>query len=835
MVLHSRFVGRLIFSVIAAVLIAATGCDQKSTTNTDEDLAALREVGLEVEEKTLVRFDDGSEALIASRDELSGRDSEPAFETELVSLSLESPEPWSAEVDEVVVFANEAEGLALRAEHGIVPQPPGPAGSIGGLQVQDEWLEPPMAVDDFVWTDGRTGEDDSSSLIGSFTTVSADSTFDFSSYLDGSTRDLTGSTGSDECFYCGIDGFGSLGPALPVRYAMSDGLDLRAAPDFASAVVMELDQGDRVFVLDTLPVPASGGHAFVQVQVADRSPYPTGWMPLHWLIQVDPRNTAGTLDPKATYGLFGRLARDFITERFWKGCDTYPVFPHDAVFFQTPTVVDASIPAATRYDCGELPVGTIESATLKHVTTYDFATPAFQKEIVGVTLLDIESIPFEIPIKLHRLPWQTRGEDYTVVDLSTGWYQQFGDSSADPTEHSRYARIPGVLEEEAVRVHDTDFWYNLTFAPPEGVEDIDAEAYLNVCMALPGVRIRGGYAPMDVTIHALAATSHVTGVSWGAFDLSPFRLCATAAVSTEPGDPQGDFTTGPQAPLRLRLLRASLHDLSIQMVEDAELYGHFEGVHGLAILALTEFVNDVLQGTGVLGLVYEAYFQEGLEAELLSWLNDMASDLAQGLPDPDEELADACDLMPAAYADPTHRYYPIYRHCLDAVHAAGIQLASNADEAASACHADPDAYGRANDVTSFTSPEDDDDLYYVGDEGGGMPDATLVQRPWWNECGLESELDTVVPDDYWPVLECASETMEDALNYQMSNGAAQNRLRSECLIPTVKLMCDWYGEGDDLIELWSANGAPAPGNTFGFCDWYDSLTAPDTPDYTIGE
>ncbi|MGH0033827.1 MAG: hypothetical protein ACQGVK_02225 [Myxococcota bacterium] len=819
--------GRTTLALFLALVLAATACEEKAKT---DDTAELARVGLQARPKTLVEYADGTLAFVGSDTEVARRGVEPvAVETGMLSLSLPAVEPWSASADEVVVFANEAEGLALRAQHGIEPPAPGAGGVIldfvpGG---DDDWLEPPATADDFTIL-ARGAEDDS------FRVATMDLTSISTHTLDLADSDeLVSGGGGGGGGVGGVGGLTGGGPALPVRYAMSDGLELRTLPDFGGSLAMELLQGDRVFVLDTLPVPGSGGHVFVEVQVADRSPYPTGWFPLHWLLKVDPQSSADTLDPKATYGLFGRLARDFIQERFWKGCNTYPVFPHDATFFQTPTVVDVSIPEATRYDCGELPLGAIENDTTKYISTYEFSTPSYHYDVAGIDLLHIDSIPLEIPIELYRLPWQTRGDDYAMLDLSSGWYQQFDDSNADVVEHSRYARTPGVLEEDAVRVHDTDFWYNLGFEPPAGVEDIGAEAYLNVCMALPGTRIRGGLSPMDVSIHSVAATSHVEGVSWGAFDLSPFRLCATAAVSTEPGDPAGDFTTGPQSPLRLRLLRASLHGLSIEMVEGLQLYGHFAGVHGVALLALTEFLNGVLQETGVLGLVFDAYFEEGLEARLLSWLNDMAATLAQGLPDPDAELADACDLMPAAYASPTHRYYPIYRHCQDAVQAASVQLATNSDEAASACHADPNAYGRANDVTSFTSPEDDEDLYYV-DQGGASPQATVVERPWWNACGLESEIDTVVPDDYWPVLECAAVTLEDALNYQMSSGSAQNRLRSECLIPTVKLLCDWYGEGDDLIELWSAGGAPATGNTFGFCDWYADLTAPDTPDYTIG-
>ena len=60
-------------------------------------------------------------------------------------------------------------------------------------------------------------------------------------------------------------------------------------------------------------------------------------------------------------------------------------------------------------------------------------------------------------------------------------------------------------------------------------------------------------------------------------------------------------------------------------------------------------------------------------------------------------------------------------------------------------------------------------------------------------------------------------------------------MRSRCLTPAVGLLCELYGEGEDLIEMWSEELGVEP-NLDGytsFCDWYDTLTAPDLPDFTI--
>ena len=820
--------------VLPALLATALGCDPKGGRKPSlapSELHGFTAAGLQVEERALVHFEDGSVAPRASRADLALRSTpgapRPTRETPALFASLATPEPWSASIEEYVLFASEAEGLALRAEHGIVPPTPG-GGAIGSFVANGGWLDPPASTGSLTGG-GRVPPPPVRPFLpfGGLASVPVPeppggSPFGFLGPIRGGVGPLPPGPGQ-------VTG----GTSSVVRYAMSDGLALHALPNFAGASLMELARGDRVFVLDTLPTPGAGGHVFVRVQVADRSPFPAGWIPLHWPAVIPGHATAGTVDVNASYGLFGRLARDFVAEQFWKGCDHYPVFPHDAAFFSAPVVVDGSIPYAQRYSCGELPVGTVENATWKHITTYSYETPELEWEFGGVKWIDIDSILFQVPVKLYRLPWQKRGANYSIKDLSTGWYQQFNDSNADVVAHSRYARLPGVIEEQHVRVHDTDLWYNVTFTPPPGVQDIGAEAYLNACFHLPGVRIEGAPVPMNVTIQGAFATSHIQSIHWGIFDVSPFRLCTTAAISTHAGDPVGGFTTGPHAPMRLRLLRASLHGVGIQTVKGLELGGSLQGAHGTAISALVSLLNIAMQQEGALGMVFEAYFRRGLEVRLLSVLNEMTGKLAQGLPDPRQQVRNACDLMPPAYASPPHRYYPLSRLRRDAAQAAQVPLPTTQHQPASACHTDPNAYGRANDVTSFTSPEDTQDLYFVRNFSTGEPEATVVQRPWWNGCGLQSEVDTVAPHVYWPFLGCANEVLDDALNYRMSSGAAQNRLQSECTVPAVKALCDWDGGGDDLLALWSPHGTPPLGNALSFCPWDRALTAPDLPDFQV--
>ncbi len=100
-------------------------------------------------------------------------------------------------------------------------------------------------------------------------------------------------------------------------------------------------------------------------------------------------------------------------------------------------------------------------------------------------------------------------------------------------------------------------------------------------------------------------------------------------------------------------------------------------------------------------------------------------------------------------------------------------------------------------------------------------------------CEVEAELQTTVMSGYEDLLECAGAVFDEGVNYRRSMGWIQGQLQSRCLIPTVGFLCDAYGEGDDLVDLWSEElGAePNVGGIFGFCGWYEDLTTPDTPDY----
>ena len=198
------------------------------------------------------------------------------------------------------------------------------------------------------------------------------------------------------------------------------------------------------------------------------------------------------------------------------------------------------------------------------------------------------------------------------------------------------------------------------------------------------------------------------------------------------------------------------------------------------------------------------------------------------MPDPEIELADACDTLMPAYANQTSRYYPLYQHCVQAANTASVSYFTNTDSASTACYAGHSA--RANDGSAWSSKKDDHHTYYA------PPDADPVglDKPFWVDgCEVEAELQTTVMSGYEDLLECAGAVFDEGVNYRRSMSWIQTQLQSRCLIPTVGFLCDAYGEGDDLVELWSQQLGTEPnvGGVFGFCGWYEDLTKEDTPDY----
>jgi hypothetical protein len=387
-----------------------------------------------------------------------------------------------------------------------------------------------------------------------------------------------------------------------------------------------------------------------------------------------------------------------------------------------------------------------------------------------------------------------------------------------------------------VRVHDSDVWFNVSWTPPAGLDPVPgAQAYFNLCWALPGVRVEGATTPLDVTMDSIGgAHSHVTGVYWGAAEIDPMRVCATAALRQTPEGPKGDdvLTTGdPTPPVQVQLVRASLRDVSVRFVEPLDLYGTFSGWHAPAIAYLEDLLATAGENEGLLGFLFQSFLERGIEDRMSEQLHDLTTRLTRALPNPEDEIHDACDrLMPPSYREPRSRWYPFYQHCVEATRHADVTLFSNAVDHLQSCH-DPGTLARANDGSAWTRRSDTHDVYYAPPDG----DPVGIDRPYWvTQCEVEATVDTQVMSGYEEILDCASDALDEGLNFRRSMTWVRSEAQERCLTPTVGLLCELYGEGEDLIELWTEPLGVEPdldGYT-GFCDWYDSLTAPDLPDYT---
>jgi hypothetical protein len=794
---------RTVVALALAALAPSLACDTKVTPETATEFARN---GLSIRETQLLRFADGTQLDYRSAARASLRSRGAAPERERVQVVARTrTRPAVKSVDEVVLFAGEHQASTFFAAHGIdedavigelvAPLPPqtngwlARPGAAGGLTTRSgvPIVYPARAADDLA-----------------------------SGGNDGPGRPPRG------------PGDWSGGDAGSVtRFVMNDGLPLHAAPNFGSAELMQMERGDRVFVYGTLPVFAAG-NVFVEVQAIDRSPYPVGWMPLHWLVVSPVGDAQATLDFRASFGLMAKVAKEFIQGAFYHGCDGYPRYPQDGVFGSAPQLENpGAIPYAQRYECGEIPVGEIQSSAWKLLTNYQFTTPEVNFEIIkDKPLLHIDALDFNVPVMMYRLPSQTR-ENYTMQDLSSGTSQ----GGVDAVEHTMFAKFANAIEESAVRVHDTDFWFKLTWDAPNGITPVaGASGYFNFCWQLPGGKIEGGYAPLDITIQG-AGESHVTGVTWGAVEYAPLRVCGTAALRSDPSNIEEDLTNGAQPPIRVQFVKASIQGLELSFVERPNLYGSFAGVHAVVIGKLIDFVSDFAEDDRVTGLLWNVFLKERLEDRLAGYLFDIGARLAQRMPNPKTELIDACDTLMPAYSSPTSPYYPLYQQCVQAANTASIAYFTNDTTVGSTCYEGP--YARANDGSAWTSKSDTHDVYYMPNS----ENAVGIDKPFWVDgCHVEAELQTTVMSGYEELLACASEVFDEGVNYRRSRGWIQTQLQSRCLTPAVGMLCDAYGEGDDLTGLWSQQlGVEVDvDDVFGFCRWYDDLTREDTPDLHSG-
>lgn len=641
------------------------------------------------------------------------------------------------------------------------------------------------------------------------------------------TGDIDGYTDGDTSG--DLDPAGGLiggGPATVERWLIADDLPLRAAADPAAAVVMQLDQADRVFVQPTLPALTAGTNAtaFVEVQVADRSPYPTGWVPIHWLAQVPPQDASDSLTVRARYGLVAKQLAKMVGEVFYHGCDDHPLYRH-SLFTPVPSVVDGSIPAARRYQCGEYPVGDIYSSTRKRVFETVVTTPEQLFEL-GELTLGIASIDLDIAADMLRLSSQSRRDHYVKHDLANALHSP--DTASDIRVDSRF---PGYETDPKVRIHDSDLWFNVSQQAPMGVQ-AGADAYFNACMRLPGGAIRADVIPLSLGIVLPASTVHLTGLDPGGVSFDDLEVCLTASIEEPQGD-LGDLVTEERPPVVVRFLKASIKSVRLRVTDWPKLIHDADTLLGQgAVLAIETFMQAALEMT-TNPVIFQLFLDGPLEEKLAAVVHGFGPKVTQALPDPERWLGQACERMLGIYDDPASPYYPLFLQCEKATNPAQVTPLSAFSPNAN-CH-DPSLFARVEDGRQWQSDASEHGYFVYG---GGPSDRFTIDRPQWvDACSVGADIDTTTLVEFWPVVDCVAEVAERDINYDLGPAALGAHLQQECLIPVVKTLCDLYGDGDDLTSMWVS--ALDPGidppdlGAHGFCNLYDELTGDDGGDLIL--
>lgn len=619
-------------------------------------------------------------------------------------------------------------------------------------------------------------------------------------------------------------------PQWVERWVFADGLPLRTRPESTASTLALLDRNERVFVTNTAAVPRSSPSAiFVEVQTADRSPVLTGWMPLHWLSVGTTHDSSGQVNLSLRYGLLGRQLSDVISGAFYSGCNKYPDIPHDSrVAWQGPPALSnpGSIPYARRYDCGELPVGDVVSASWKSVRDETINVPP-------VDLPGLQIVPgsLTIPVQHSRLPQQTRGS-YSVQELNAA--QPFNSAAPTRTHESYRVHPDHALLDDYVRVHDTDAWYKVSWTPPASAPHAVGDAFVNVCFQLPGGQIRGAPIPTDIHIDGLVSESRVTGIDWGRVEYSSFNLCATVSIRDvrHLGTRGLDYLHAEQNPFRVEVLNASLRGLDIWVRDTPDVSGNFAPLHYNVALGLESFLHNLLTHDAV-PLLFDLFMRYRLEDLAVDLLSDFATRLEAALPDPDAPLDGACDLLPGAWSTAASSFYPLYLHCREAAQAASTSVFTNtALERQQLCYS-PGARARAFDGKLWDDDEHDEVEMEYEHAQTGLNVPVTMPRPFWLGCGPRFSAQTTAMGGYWPLLSCMGKVADDAVNYQWSTARTNEEMEGVCTTPAAGLLCQVYGDGEDLDAMWTARYGVSPnlGGIFGYCAWYEELTRPDDDGY----
>jgi hypothetical protein len=498
--------------------------------------------------------------------------------------------------------------------------------------------------------------------------------------------------------------------------------------------------------------------------------------------------------------------------------------------------------------------------------------------------------PLTVHARLSRLDGQRRGDPYDMRDLGTAH------GATQPKVRSNQLYVPkatpataahdGVvydldeLAESAVRIHGTDTWFNVSLDAPAGVTE-PADAYLTICQRLPGghVQTERVYANIGLYTNLVKERhSRITAIELGGMEFSAMTACATATINP----PRGSFSSGgglghatdmlgdtPPAAV-IRFVRGTIEGLSLRHTGELKVYGQLDSVHDWLIGILLGQVNAILDhgpdGVGLWRFIaglpipkvdiphpddIDAAIQAGfgkvttsLEQMLLTELQEVGRQLTRRLVDPHEAIRTACDtLMPSSYANVSSRYHVLYLQCLEATQDADIDVVANTGS--TTCH-DPRAFARVSDGTGWRHAGDRTRLLYAGLEDGDQHYSHVLRRPPWASwgadiqgrpvpgCGVRSALTTTVMSEYWPLLRCMEPTVNEGVNHRWTVSTMRNRLRSDCEVPAVKILCDMYGEGRDLREMWEQRygHVPPTGPYMGYCSLYRDLTTEPGSQFT---
>jgi hypothetical protein len=624
---------------------------------------------------------------------------------------------------------------------------------------------------------------------------------------------------------------------------------------FANANVIALPkQNEIVAVFDDLPVFV-GEQAFVRVQ-RSVAPYHSGWFPLFWLHAIASEKVTQNMTMGMSYQGISRQIRQVVQQVFHQNCDNMNPVGGPATF-------ELPGPPSKNYKCGEYPVGDTSATFFRNGENYRYLNSQrffrrgfeHRDQYFRVGHSDAN---FNFPIYISDIDSQSRAaEDYAAQELKEEGYA--------PLTRT-YFKTQEARDDGEVRVHAMDWYFKTWFEDSEPRKS--QKLRISLRTNLPGFSL---YSPLtEQQFRAWAwepynGDSEVTisHIKLGGMRIEhiPLRIDGIVEINIDNNTDNisNTFEVASSDSIAIRFTDARItKDPKLSFYETTEYAPVATGNSSVVPIALgyvEQIVDNILaDGTFVWELI-----SDNVLSSVLASLESLHPQLMVLFQSPSNLALDACKFsMPSAYQSRNSNFYAFYRQCID--FASSVEDVAFDNDPANQLY---EGYGFTQSPTYWANVNEAGLLWRKADSDrqsfpcpGDASCSVYIDRPWWAAYNPRYEYvggDKFDPDawnynsgrggkalvnasattskHYWHFMRCLLPNVDQKLNANVDDFVTRvaENTPNECRLSALETVCELYGEGEDLEQLFAARWGIIPqlsGYT-NYCQWAEELREDD--------